>query len=295
MKKVSRIQAHLCLLGAAIIYGSTFNIAKIAMPDFIPPNAFIVLRITIGGLLFSLLHHFAVKEKIKEKRDYFHLFIAAIFGAFLNQYVFFEGLSRTSPVNAAVIMVSAPIIVLILSAIFLKEQLTLKKIIGISLGVIGALLMIGLNGLVLNSGTMLGDFLVLLNATSYSVYLVLIKPLARKYHPFTIMKWVFLFATPMILPIGFSSLLEVQWQEMNIDVLLSISFVVVCTTFFAYLFNATALQTVNASTTSFYIYFQPLIAGFISVFFFSESLKWTQIVAAILIFMGVFLISKRKD
>ncbi|AZQ63686.1 DMT family transporter [Flammeovirga pectinis] len=294
MKKVSKIQAHLFLLAASVIYGCNFIISKIAMPEFIGPKAFIFLRILGGAFLFYLLHAFTVKEKVTDKKDYIRLFFAGMFGACFNQLIFFEGLAKTSSINASVIVVSSPVIVLICSAIFLKEKVNIKKVIGIALGLSGAVLMIGLNGIAFHSGSVEGDIMVLINACFYSIYLVITKPLLAKYHPFTLMKWVFLFAIPIVALITWKDVEQTNWVEIPSHIWLSISYVVIGNTFLAYLFYAIAMQTVNASTASFYIYFQPMIAGFIAVFFLNEELKAVQIIAAVFIFLGVYLISGKK-
>ncbi|OHX67149.1 DMT family transporter [Flammeovirga pacifica] len=290
-KSITKLQAHLFLVGASFAYGANYNVAKIVMPDYIQPKGFILMRVAFAAILFTIIHAFFVKEKVESKQDYRKLIVAAFFGACLNMITFFEGLSLTSPINASVIMVSSPILVLIMSAFILKEKVTLKKVIGIVLGLSGALILVSMNGLDLCNGSTLGDILVIVNASSYGYYLILIKPLATKYHPFTILKWVFIFGVPLVLPFGIMDIVEVQWHTFTPEVTWSVVFVLVGATCITYLFNAISLQVLNASTTSFYIYFQPLIAGAIAVFLFDEQPRWEQLYATILIFTGVALVS----
>ncbi|WP_281615545.1 DMT family transporter [Flammeovirga sp. SubArs3] len=290
-KHLTKLQAHFFLIGAALAYGANYNIAKIVMPDYVQPKGFILMRVIFAAILFTIIQGVFVKEKIESKKDYRKLIFAAFFGTCLNMLTFFEGLSLTSPINASVIMVSSPILVLIMSAFILKEKVTSKKVVGIILGLIGALILVGMNGFDFSSGTAKGDILVIINACSYGYYLILIKPLATKYHPFTILKWVFIFGVPMVLPFGIMDLVEAQWLTFTPKVIGAIAFVLVGATCITYLFNAISLQVLNASTTSFYIYFQPLIAGAIAIFLFDEQPRWEQLYAAILIFIGVALIS----
>ncbi|ANQ50373.1 DMT family transporter [Flammeovirga sp. MY04] len=293
-KSITKVQAHLFLVGASFAYGANYNVAKIVMPDYVQPKGFILMRVIFAAVLFTVIHRIFIKEKIESTQDYRRLVFAAFFGACLNMITFFEGLSLTSPINASVIMVSSPILVLIMSAIILNEKVTAKKVVGIVLGLAGALILVGMNGFDFSSGTAQGDILVIVNACSYGYYLILIKPLATKYHPFTILKWVFIFGAPMVLPFGIMDLVEAQWHTFTPEVIGAIAFVLIGATCITYLFNAISLQVLNASTTSFYIYFQPLIAGAIAVFLFGEQPRWEQLYATILIFTGVALVSNWK-
>ncbi|ANQ50374.1 DMT family transporter [Flammeovirga sp. MY04] len=294
MAKLSKLQAHLFLVGASIIYGCNFVVSKLAMPDYITPFAFIFLRILGGAILFTLLHTFTVKEKVTDKKDFLRLLLAALFGASFNQLIFYEGLAQTSAINASVIVVSSPIIVLTLSSIFLKEKVTPLKIIGISLGFIGAVLMIGLNGIAFHSGSVQGDIMVLINASLYSVYLIISKPLLAKYHPFTVTKWTFVFAVPFVTVMSWNDITTMNWESIPLPIWGAISYAIVFTSFLAYLFYAIAMKVVNASTASFYIYFQPMVATVVAILVFDETIKMVQVIAAALIFSGVYLISIKK-
>ncbi|MEH0157753.1 DMT family transporter [Limibacter armeniacum] len=287
------IKAHLALLGAAVIYGANYNIAKGVMPEYILPFGFIVIRVIGGALLFWLLHSLTVKEKVVRWQDYLHLAACAGFGVATNQMLFFKGLSMTSPINASVIMTSTPIIVLLVSSVLIRERITIKKFIGIGLGLIGALWLIGGEGLTFNSETVIGDLTVFANAAAYSIYLVIVKPLMARYHPYTITKWIFLFGTVYVLPFGLGEFQQIEWSTMPTLIIMGVLYVVIGTTFLAYLLNAVALKHVQPSIVSFYIYFQPLIATLIAIIIGSEVLSLQKVLSAILVFIGVFLVSKK--
>jgi drug/metabolite transporter (DMT)-like permease len=207
--------------------------------------------------------------------------------------MFFEGLNMTTAINASIIMTSSPIIVLLLSAITFKERLTPAKLIGIGLGAIGAVYLIagGHNVSLLDENKSLGNLFIFINATSYSIYLILVKPLMAKYNALTVIKWVFLMGFIYVLPFGYGQLSEVQWSTMSIKIILEVTFVVVCTTFIAYLFNVYALKTVSSTVVSSYIYLQPFFATTAAVLLKVEDLIWPQVVAATFIFAGVYLVS----
>jgi len=289
----TRTFAFLAAFLAAVIYGVTFTIAKNVMPMYIKPFGFIVLRVIGATLLFWLSSFFLKKERIAFK-DYTRIFFAAIFGIAINMLAFFKGLDYTTPINASVIMVVTPILVLILSAIILKEKITRLKVLGVFIGLIGAIVLIAYGqGLHLdNSNIELGNLLVFLNAASYSLYLIIVKKLTEKYHPITFAKWLYLFGFFLVLPFGYHELKMVEWNSLPIDIIYKTGFVVVFATFFTYLFNLLAIRKLKPTTVSVFIYLQPVIATIYALFMKSDTLNDVKIIAAIFIFTGVYIVSK---
>ena len=290
-----RLKAHLALLSVALIYGANYTIAKNVLDqDYLKPNGFILLRVISGFVLFTILHALFIKEKV-DRKDFGLLAICGLFGIAINQLFFFKGLGATSPVHASLIMVVTPIIVLILSSIYLTERIRWWKVLGIIVGMIGAMLLITKGSSGNNSmSSSLGDLYILINATSYALYLVFAKNLMKKYHPFTVMKWIFSFGLIVVIPFGIGDLSGVVWSSFPIDIWVAIIYVLVFTTFFAYLLNAYALSTVNPTTASAYIYMQPLIASTIAVLWYNDSLSSVKVLSAALIFIGVYMISLQK-
>ena len=288
---------HLALLAAtiaALIYGVTFTVAKHVMPVYIKPYGFIILRVLGATLLFWLAGLFIKKETI-DKTDYGRIFLAAIFGVGLNMLTFFKGLSYTTPINASVVMVTTPIIVLSLSAILLKEHLAKYRIVGIFIGLIGAVYLIAYgNGLHLdNRRIQWGNFLVFVNAFSYSLYLILVKKLTSKYHPVTFAKWLYLIGFFIVLPFGFEELKAISWTAMPTNIFYKMLFVVVFATFVTYLFNLLAVRKLKPTTVSVFIYLQPFIATTFALIVKSDTLNSHKIAASALIFIGVYLVSKK--
>jgi drug/metabolite transporter (DMT)-like permease len=286
------LKAHIALFIVGLIYGLNYLIAKDVMKGYIEPRGFILLRVVGASLLFWLFHANSKNEKI-DRKDYWRIALCGLTGVALNQMMFFEGLNMTTAINASIIMTSSPIIVLLLSAITFKERLTPAKLIGIGLGAIGAVYLIagGHNVSLLDENKSLGNLFIFINATSYSIYLILVKPLMAKYNALTVIKWVFLMGFIYVLPFGYGQLSEVQWSTMSIKIILEVTFVVVCTTFIAYLFNVYALKTVSSTVVSSYIYLQPFFATTTAVLLKVEELIWPQVVAAAFIFAGVYLVS----
>ena len=286
-----KILPHIALFAVNLIYALNYSIAKDVMPDYIGPSGFILLRVIGGSFLFFLTYIFFIKEKVNSS-DLVRLIFCGLFGVAINQLFFFEGLNLTTPINAAIIMTVSPILVIIFSAIIIKEKITIRKIFGIFLGLTGAATLILKSGAIsLNNDYFIGNFLVFVNATSYSIYLVIVKGLMTKYHPITVMFYVFSFGLIFVFPFGISELSNVSLEIFTLEIFLKVGFVVICTTFLAYLFNAFALKSLNPSVVSIYIYLQPVLATVIAIILKSDSLDLVKIISSVFIFSAVFLVS----
>ncbi len=278
----------------SIIYGVTFTIAKDVMPEFIEPFGFIVLRVGGSVLLFWMISFFGPKEKIA-KSDFPRIIAAAFFGVALNMLTFFKGLSYTSPIMGAVLMVTTPMIVLILSAIIMKERMLKRKVFGIFLGLAGTISLILYGKSMINApNEMLGNLLVFINAVSYGFYLIIVKKLMDKYNAFTFVKWIYTFGFLMVLPFGWSEFDAVNWSLVPIDIYWKIGFVVIFSTFLTYLLNLVSMRELKPTTVAVFIYLQPLFATVFAISLGKDELSWVKIGSAILIFTGVYLVTQKK-
>lgn len=294
----SILLAHAALFGVALIYGSSFLIAKSAMQGAMPPRAFIQFRVTGAALLFWMLMPFSGNERFFSipRSDQWRLAICAVFGVTTNMLFFFEGLKITTPVNASIMMVSGPIMVLVAGAILVKERITTPKLIGISLGALGAFWLIysgahfKIDGLFSNEVAK-GNLFVLVNASSYAIYLVLVKPLMAKYNALFIIRWVFTFGVFFVLPFGSPQFDDIQWSLWNANIIGAVIFVVVGTTFLTYLGNIIALKTLHPATVGAYIYLQPLLASLLSLIYGGETWSIHMFIGGTAIFTGVYFVS----
>ncbi len=288
----SRGFAIFALFMVQVLYGLNYTFAKTVMNEnFVKPFALTVLRVGGAGILFWVFSLFLPKEKV-ERKDYFKFFIAAAFGVAINMLFFLKGIELTTPIHASAIMTITPVIILILSSIVLKEKITTLKIIGVTLALSGALALT-LFGDSEREGDniFLGNTFILLNALFFSIYIILIKQLTAKYHPFTFIKWLFLFGFFMVLPFGYHQLQDVQWQAFTPYISFSILFVVIGATFGTYLLNPIALNKLKASTVGVFIYLQPVIAGLFAVIMGADTVDTLKIITMVLIFSGVYLVS----
>ncbi len=291
----SRLLAILAAFIASAIYGVNHTIAKGLMPLYIEPFGFILLRVTGAAFLFWIIGLFAPKERIATS-DWPRIFGCAVFGMVINMLFFFKGLSLSTPINSSVIITLSPVIVLILASILIKERITLLKTLGIIIGLAGALVLVlfskeeNFNA----PNVPLGNILFIVNAFSYGLYLILVKPLTKKYHSFTLMKWLFLIAVFINLPVTYNEFMAVEWSNLPFSAIWKMIFVVIGTTFMTYLLNIYALKQLSPSTISAFIYLQPLIAITFAISVGADHLTLVKGLAAALVFTGVYMVSVKK-
>lgn len=287
----SKLKIHGALLIVGLVYGANYTVAKVIMPEFVGPFAIILIRVVSGALLFWLVDIVTGPERIKYKRDYIKLAGLSVLGVAINQLAFFKGLNTATPITASVLMTSSPIIVMVAAYFILKESISRIKLLGIALGATGAIMLIGVDGFEFSNKTFIGNLLIVINAISFSIYLVLIKPLLLRYKPITIIRWIFFFGSFIVIPFGYQEFIAVEWTLLPAKAWLSLTFIVLAVTFLAYLFNNWALQFVSPTTVGYYIYLQPVFATAIAVSFRGDQITLEQVVYTILIFSGVYLVS----
>lgn len=289
------LRAHIFLFSVQVIYALNYSIAKDLMPTYISPFGLVTMRIGGACILFWILSLFMKPEKV-ERDDLKKLFVLALFGVFINQISFLWGLSLSTPINSAIIMVSNPIAVMLFTFFVMKEKITALKVSGIGLGAAGALILLlfKANGsFSIGSDTITGDLLTLVNSLSWAIFVVMTKPYMQKYQTTTVMKWVFLAGAIYLFPWSTPELFKVDWQHLPSHAIIAMLFVVVGTTFLAYLLNMYALKTLSSSVVSMYIYLQPFLATLFAIALGKDSLNIVKIISAALIISGVYLAGKK--
>lgn len=289
----NRVLALIAALVATSIFGINHTLAKGLMPDYIQPLGFVTIRVLGAGILFWIISFFIKNEKI-ERRHWPRLLLSALFGMVINMIFSFKGLSLSTPINSSVMVTITPILVFILSAVLIREKITILKGSGALIGLFGGLTLIlfGVQQKVGAPNIPLGNVLLLINALSYGMFLIVAKPLTKTYHPITLMRWLFLTAIIINLPIGWSEFREVDWVNIPFSALWRIGFVVLGTTFTTYLLNIYALKHLSASTIGVFTYLQPVIAIAFAIVSGADELNFLKVLASILVFLGVFMVSK---
>ena len=284
-------------LVATLIYGFNHTIAKNVMPTYIQPFGFIFLRVLGAAILFWMLSLFFKNQKI-DRKDWPRILLCSFLGMVINMLSFFKGLELSTPINSSVLITVVPILVFSFSVIILKEKVSLIKMLGISAGFFGALILIlyspvsGYNA----PNIPLGNLLFVLNSSTYGLYLIFVKPLVEKYNIITLFRWLFLFGFIMNFPITVQEFSSVDWVNLPLkQAVLPMIYVVVGTTFFTYLLNAYALSTLKASTVSSFVYFQPIVGIVYALTTENDSLTIINVIGMLLIFTGVYLVTKKIE
>jgi drug/metabolite transporter (DMT)-like permease len=290
----NRFKAHGALLLSGLIFGANYWIAKGLMPEPLLPRQIIFIRVFSAAVLFWVLSGLVKNEKVKPK----HLLIIALsstLGVAVNQIFFFEGLNLTTPVDAAILHASSPIMVLLFATWIIRERILWINVFGVLIGAVGAVLLItsGKSAEVFR-GDMMGNIFILINISAYALYLVLIKPMMESYHPFTVMKWVFIFGFIAVAPFTTHTLFALGNDVLTTKTLLSLAYVVLGTTMLAYLLTIYGLKYLKASSAGYYIYLQPLMAGLIGLIGFGEVITLQKILSAVLIFTGVYFVNRKR-
>jgi drug/metabolite transporter (DMT)-like permease len=294
-KPQTHLAAHVGVLLTNVFFAGNYSLIKSISPAFVGPYGLNVLRAGISVLLFWILFLFGKQPAGIHRKDWGRFALCGLTGICLNQLLFVKGLTLTSTIHAALLILVTPIVVTFFALWILKERFTGAKALGLSLGIGGAVFLIlqreeGDHA----SNYLLGDVLIVLNAIAYSVYFILVKPLMLKYSTLHVTRWVFTIGLFLLLPFGWSQTASIEWASFGWKQIAALLYVAVPGTFLAYFFNANSLQKLGASVTGAYIYTQPVFAVVIASVFLNESLSWQKIVAALLIFAGVFLVNLKK-
>jgi drug/metabolite transporter (DMT)-like permease len=294
IKKYFRTWAHLSLLAANIIYGVNYSIAKALMLDYIKPFALVSLRSLFGAVFFWLTSLFLPREQATRK-DLLYLFACSFFGIVINQVLFLVGLNLTSPVNSSIIISTNPIFAFVFAALILKENITFLKGSGLAIGLTGVLFLILQNGTPdWGSSTFIGDILTLINTISWAFYTVIIKRMLEKYHPVTVLKWTFFFGMFTTVPLGYNQWSTMDWSIITLNGWLGIGFVVVFATFLGYLLISFGLRRLSPTIVSTYTYLNPIIAAYLASLMGQDHIDLVMVISALLIFTGVFVVSRQK-
>ena len=295
------MKGHILIMLANILFGASMPVFKYLLTADVPPEAITIMQAIFACMMFWLVSFFMPKEKVLPK-DLCLLFVCALCGVGINQWLFVIGLKNSSPVNASIIATAVPIFVLLLAALVLKEPITAKKSLGVFLGVSGGLLLV-FNSTQTTSGTnsLWGDMLMLLNQLMYSVYLVLSKPLSRRYSSVIMMKWMFLFSTLALAPFCLQYMQYVPMfhrETFNVSQLYALLYLLFGATFVSFMLIPMALKQIRPTTVSMYNYVQPIIASAIAVAVGQDTFSMQKLLSAALVFVGVYLVTqskKRKD
>jgi drug/metabolite transporter (DMT)-like permease len=287
--------AHTALIFTNIFFAINLSAVKhLTNNNLVQAFGLNVVRVGVSVLLFWALYLLKPVNIKIEKSDRMRLFLCAVAGIAVNQLLFIKGLSLTYPIHAALLLLITPILIVIIAAWVLKEKLGLLKVTGLALGISGALVLILAKDSSGNGdNVLLGDVFIIINAISYTVYFIIVKPLMFKYNAIVVLRWIFTIGLVLVLPFGWTEFVQIPWERYTTIDFTSMGLIVISGTFLAYLFNLYGIKILGPSVAGFYIYTQPVFAALIAMVFLHEQLALYKIIAAVLIFSGVYLANKQ--
>lgn len=294
MTNLNKKHGHIALFVANVIFGINTPITRTIVPEVLDPFVVTFFRMMGAAILFWAISPFTKKEKVPP-RDIMLFFFASLFAIVLNQTSFIYGLSKTSPIDASLVVTLLPIVTMLLSAIIIKEPITWLKAVGVLTGASGAIILVLNSNNESSSGSMIGNLIVLGSVTSFALYLTLFKDLISRYSPLTAMKWMFLFAALLTFPMSFNLLTSTDISQFDTSVYLRIGYVVILATFLTYMLIPIGQKTIRPTTISMYNYLQPVMASILAILIGLDKFGPDKIISAALVFMGVYIVTQSKS
>lgn len=288
------IQGHIFALSANILWGLMAPIGKSALAEFSPLSV-TTFRMVGAAACFWLLSLFCKREQV-DHRDMLKIFFASLFALVFNQGVFIFGLSLTSPIDASIVTTTLPIVTMIVAAIYLKEPVTNKKVLGIFVGAMGALILIlSSQSAAGGGGSIWGDLLCLTAQISFSIYLTVFKGLSQRYSPITLNKWMFVYASMCYIPFSYHDVAVIDWNGISTAAWLQVGYVVVGGSFLAYICIMTAQRLLRPTVVSMYNYMQPIVASIVTIIIGLGTFNLEKGIAIALVFLGVYIVTQSKS
>ncbi len=290
----SKYAPHLALLLVQLFFGSFTVSGKIALKS-LPSPAVVMFRVALALIAFAIFNGSWKNVKLDDKRDYWRFAVYSLFGVTLNQLLSITGLSLTNATNASLLAITIPVFALLVGTIFGLDSLNFRKVLGILTAALGVILLINPFKANFSSQTTLGDSMILLNSLCYGTYIALTKNLVSKHGALKSIFWLFFFGSLICVPVGLWSLASVDLANVPMNAWIAVGFLVVFSTILAYYLSAWALVRVAPSTVAVYIYLQPLIGFMLATIFLGEHLTINFLLSAILVFLGVFFVTRENS
>lgn len=284
---------YAALIAVQMFFGSLPVIGKVVL-KVVPAFGLVGFRVAITALAFAIVQSVRGRFWLKYAADYWRLALLSLFGVTFNQLLFISGLSLTKASNTSLLAATIPIFTLTVSSLFGFEPLRGLKIVGILIACIGVFILIDPRNASFSTQTTVGDMLIVANSLSYGIYVATSKSVISRNGAFRSMMWVFIFAAVVCVPTGINSMRSVELNDVTPGIWALIVYIAIGATASPYLLNAWALARVNPSTVAVYVYLQPLIGFLLAVIFLGENIDLKFIVAASLVFTGVFLATWRR-
>ena len=298
MAAKDHIIGHASALTAYAIFGFNIIVCKdLTSGHLIPPLGIFTIRSLVAGALFWAVSAFMPEEKV-DRKDYIRIFAASMLGFLTCQVTFLVGIPHITPMDCSILTAMSPIYTMGIAALAIKEPITMKKAGGVAISFAGIIYLIVSRvtapGGVAES-TPFGIFMIILNSLSFSMYLGIFKPLISKYSAVTFMKWIFLFSACVSAPLSLKGLAAVEWAAIPSTQYAELAYLVICATFITYFLIPVAQKRIRPTLVSMYSYVQPIIAIVISIAIGMDAITWQKVLAAIMVFGGVIIVSRSRS
>lgn len=298
MSLTQKQSGHLIIFSAICFFAINIPISKYLLSSgYITAYGLTIARMAFASIAFWCASLFTKKEKIARK-DHLLIFAGGLLGIIFNQGLFVFGLSKTSPVDASIITTSVPLFAMLIAAVVLKEPITTKKVSGVIMGGAGAIFLVfaSHHGDITSDSSMMGNLMIACSSLSYATFLVVTKPLTEKYSSITLMKWMFLYSTIILMPFFYKDLIHAQmFSQPSITPFALLGYTLLFATFIAYLLIPLAQKRIRPTTISMYNNLQPLIASLIAIILGQDSFSIEKALSAVLILSGVYLVTQSKS
>ena len=296
---------HIAALAVYVIFGINPNCTKAVVPQYISPEMFTAVRMLFGTAAFWLLDlivfvrgHRAGRSRPRVSWRDMGVFA---FGGFMlagTLIAFSEAFRYTSPSYVSLISATSPLIVMLMAAVFLKEPISVRKSLGVFIGIGGALMIVLFSWRIDANAQPLGLFLCFVNILFYAGYLVLTRGISQRYGPITMMKWIFLYGSLICVPAGLPFLSAesclLLLGHAPTGAYLNLFTVLIFATVVSYFLLPVSLRYIRPTTVSMYSNLQPLVTACVAIAFGQDIFTWNKPVAFVLIAIGVYLVTTSR-
>lgn len=290
---------YIALLVVHLIWGANFVVAKITLQEF-PPMSLAFLRFSLASL-FLAPFFLAETKKVKiSKADLPKLVAIGTLIITLNIAFFFEGIKRTTAIDASILSMTVPILSVLLGWWFLKEKIYLINLAGIGVGFLGTLILVGLPKLLTgnySSQNLIGNLLIILASIAWVVGAIISKQILTKYSSLVVTAIAFLVGMlTFLIPAAFEYLQNPAWpSSVTILGILGLTYMTLLSSISAYFLFEWGLSKTSVTTADLFHYIEPFVATFLAVGILGEKVSSSFLIGGSMIAVGAYLGTLAKE
>jgi drug/metabolite transporter (DMT)-like permease len=292
---VSKHKAYAMLTGTSIMWGGSMVAGKVAVTD-LPPLTVGFIRFTLTAVVFIL--YFFWREKgsfLPIRTDWPIIVLLGLVGVFGANAAFLIGVRYSTAINGGLMNAGAPIVITVLSALFLREQIMPRQLFGILLSLFGVVVVIvkGSWTILANLSFNIGDLILLLNPVFLGIYSVLAKKLMNRYSALSLSAYTSIIGMVAFFPFFVH---DRTWTDPAVHVTLSgwisLGYLGFLGTTLGVLWWNKGIAVVGANQSGIYMNGVPVVAMILSILLLGEKMITAGIIGTIFVISGVYLNSK---